>query len=172
MASAVKQIQRKAAALRKTAVEFYLSLTGKAPTAELKVIPFVLTNLTFGAGIQFEEVPVVDLLILSKYLRDGSMEKFRLVDNKSDESGGYRIYFYDSEAEAEQRVEIYLNDPPQLWHFHDSIVPQENPIEPLKVGDVRWIARDYQVAIDSQALLKKDLEGMSNSRFNYRLTQL
>ena len=72
-----RQISRKAAALKIQTDDFWREVAKTPPPAETRIVPFVLTNLSFGVGMRFSGVPAVDLLILERFLGDGFLERFR-----------------------------------------------------------------------------------------------
>jgi hypothetical protein len=168
MRTSADQINRKAASFNQLAQSFYQENVDSGYVGELRIIPFILTNLSLGVGMLFEEVPVTDLMILNRYLEIGSFDKFRIVSPDGQMTGGYRVHFYDSEEEAGERIKAYLSDPPQLWHFRDSSKLGTNPIIPLHPDDVHWDLVDYSVEIDGEKVRAQTLEREDLSRFEYR----
>lgn len=85
---------------------------------KIQVFPFVLTNLSLGAGRSFAGIPVVALKILVKYFENPKIQLFVQVENKgvgtSEVSARHEFPFYSSIEEAQEKLPSYLFNPPQI----------------------------------------------------------
>ncbi|KAF0141399.1 MAG: hypothetical protein FD122_1647 [Stygiobacter sp.] len=88
-----------------------ISLRDKINIEEIKIIPFVLTNLLIGGGKDIDGIPVIDLLLLNKYLRDGEMPLLVVIDKDGGEKAQHRHKFYENEQEAIDKLEEYIRNP-------------------------------------------------------------
>jgi hypothetical protein len=167
MRSAVSQITKKHLKFAERVESIFRDLTGYNTDGAIEIIPIVLTNVTLGVGLTIDGVPVVDLLILKKYFQDGCLDKFVVMDHQGNPESGYRLRFYDNPKEAEERLRNYLLDPPQLWHFQDSLTPIENPIVSLVNQDEEWTSVEYVVNVNTEDLRRRDTQAESNGRFPY-----
>ena len=83
----------------------------------VKLIPVIISNLSVAAGHNFHGFPVVDLSILKTYISNNTIRicDFTLSqDNKLNRELKKEILLYSSEQEAEDRIEEYIENPPQL----------------------------------------------------------
>ena len=116
---AVGQAQRKATFVRKHLSQF-LKLTKLDQIVDLAsptVCPVVVTNSPFFSGFEVEGVPITDLFILTKYFRDGYLEKSAYIDASGNIVATAKEMFYEDEAGAIGNHESYLRKPPQLAAF-------------------------------------------------------
>ena len=82
-----------------------------------RLIPVIISNLSVAAGHNFHGFPVVDLSILKTYISNNTIRicDFTLSqDNKLNRELKKEILLYSSEQEAEDRIEEYIENPPQL----------------------------------------------------------
>jgi hypothetical protein len=77
-----------------------------------RILPVVVSNLVSAAGHTFRGVPVVDELLLTRFLGDGFV--FHLVDARDAKSGRAKSVFYPTPADAPDALAGYLARPPQL----------------------------------------------------------
>lgn len=83
----------------------------------IKIIPVIISNLSVAAGHNFNGFPVVDASVLKTYISNNTI---RLCDftlsqnNKLNKEFKKEIMLYSSEQEAEDKIEKYLENPPQL----------------------------------------------------------
>ncbi len=120
---AAKQVNRKVGFIKKHLAEFVKQLNFLDVNPEsLKVLPVIITNITIGSGLNFDEVPVVDTLILNRFFCEGSLDKFVFAQSGLNKVGE-RISFYFSEKEAEDSLGDYLALPPQVEIFLDFLKP-------------------------------------------------
>ncbi len=97
----------------------------------VKILPVVISNLPLATGLNFNGVPVVDLRILEQFINSGKYTKFSYLMSE-DLCPGEEIKFYSSEDEAEDRIEEYLNNPPQVKVYEQYISWVNIPIEYLE----------------------------------------
>jgi len=81
---------------------------------EIQVFPFVLTNLSLGAGRLFVGIPVVDLKIFVKYFENPKIQLFAHIEDKGKVSSKHEFPFYSSVEEAQEKLPSYLFNPPQI----------------------------------------------------------
>lgn len=84
---------------------------------EADVIPLVLTNLALGVGMSFDEVPVVDLLILRRFIDEGAVGHNGYLNQDGEMVVESEERLYASEAEAATALKEYLRNPPQLRQY-------------------------------------------------------
>ena len=149
---AARQASRKAAGFKTQANEFWQRIAKVPPPEETRVVPFVLTNLSFGVGMSFSDVPVVDLLILERFLGDGFLERFVQFEPSGKHKAGQTLKFYNSAQEAEDVVTRYLMDPPQLEHFRAGVRRVANLVPAVGAQDVGWAVVDYDVKMEHDQL--------------------
>jgi hypothetical protein len=80
----------------------------------IKIIPFILTNLPLGVGFPIDDIAIVDLCILLRYLDVGIFEKYITFSHTGKVSVGETINFYTNEEEAERNIHSYLKNPPYV----------------------------------------------------------
>jgi len=117
---AVSQAHRKADYVRANPgwLDESIHLHGKIRSGQRTVLPCVLLNSPVGALRTVSNVPIVDLLILSRYLGEG----FGLLNSVSDDrSSGTRIQFYSTCCEAEERLAAFLKEPEHLQMYRQSV---------------------------------------------------
>lgn len=131
---AARQVHRKAEAVRHHLKESLSELgTHLIREKEVEVIPVIISNIPLGAGHTFEEIPVVDLRILTRYFGEGSLPRFAVVGAEGIEAVGEVVVFFTSEDEAEENIKDYLASPPQLGvmmpfvHTDLRLLHQANP---------------------------------------------
>lgn len=88
----------------------------------ITVIPIVISNLFFATGYVHCDVPIVDLRIIEQYLSDGYFYKYSSFSaSERPQPQGEKIYFYQSEEEAEENLIQYLLHPPQVYEHFSSV---------------------------------------------------
>lgn len=156
-----RQIMRKTTVFKENVDAFWQHSAKREPSKNTQIIPFILTNLTFGVGSKFSNVPVTDLLILGRFIGDGFLERFITFDPSHGHQGGEKIEFYKTAEEAESVIGDYLINPPQLQHFRDSVKVNHTTIPPIDDSDLPWQILDYSVQFDSEIL-----EGFRQNKSN------
>jgi hypothetical protein len=113
---AASQIQRKVdyARLNQDELKAVLWEGEAAPKEPLEIIPVIITNLQLGVGMNIGGVPVADLLVLRRFLRDGVHERFVVVAPDGATHAGEQVVLYTSDEEAQAALAEYLATPPQL----------------------------------------------------------
>lgn len=132
--TACNQAARKAKAVVEC-IEEVLELTSFGPkghTENWKVVPFVVSNQAIGVGSSFDDVPVVDRMILESYLgRGGYFPTARLGPGGAIADKGPFVSYYDDDTQAEERVEEYLRNPPAVHRYEQFCEPCRIPFEPF-----------------------------------------
>lgn len=77
-------------------------------------VPVIITDQRLGVGRLIDGVPVVDDLILTRFLREGFIERGVVIDADGTKNVLKKVYFYENEADAEAKLKTYLAAPPQL----------------------------------------------------------
>jgi hypothetical protein len=147
-----QQILRKAAAFTLQTEDFWHRIAHLSPPVETRIVPFVLTNVPFGVGMAFSGAPAVDLLILERFLGDGFLERFVMFEPDGKHTAGETLKFYETAAEAEQTIEQYLLNPPQLEHFRTGVRAVTNVVPAVGPPDVGWILIDFDVEMQREKL--------------------
>jgi len=122
------QAQKKSDFVKDNLGDFFV-LTGASScsTEEFTVLPLVISNLPFATGYAFQNVPVIDLRILEQYLK-GRWIPDSLLTKQGFEPLGQEVHFYSSEKEAEERLEEYLKNPPQIQEVRKKLRWEEVPV--------------------------------------------
>jgi hypothetical protein len=132
--TACGQAARKAKAVAECIAEV-LELTGFGPrtdTENWRVVPFVVSNQAIGVGSSFDDVPVVDRMILESYLGQGGyFPTARLGPGGTIADKGPFVSYYDDDTQAEERVEEYLQNPPAVRRYEQFCEPCRIPFEPF-----------------------------------------
>lgn len=81
---------------------------------EFELYPFILTNLTLGVGFCIDDVPVHDLLTLTKYIAEPKWEKMVMFSPDGSKTVGETIEFYTNQEEAVNNLATYLKNIPQI----------------------------------------------------------
>jgi hypothetical protein len=130
LADAADQAARKADCIEREASSFLKQISWGAQEP-LRVLPFVITNQAQGVGYQFGAVPVVDRLILERYFNEAELQQGVLRAGTKILSTAKTIRFYATPDEAEQNVESYLSDPPQLAIPRANVITEGVPLPPF-----------------------------------------
>jgi hypothetical protein len=96
--------------------------------ASVKILPVVISNYPLATGLSFNDMPVIDLRILEQFIGDGKYEKFSCATSES-LFPITEIQFYYSESEAENGIEEYLRNPPQVITHKQDVSWFKNSIE-------------------------------------------
>ena len=80
---------------------------------DIQIIPFIITNTTVGVGYSINDVPIVDLFILDRFI-EGTWDKFTVFDPRGAKKVGETVTFYTTESEASDYIDKYLRNPPQI----------------------------------------------------------
>lgn len=133
---AARQASRKAAFVRKNLSALQAKTSLNVPdTTKTRVLPLVVTNLALGAGHSLHSVPVVDLLILTRFFDEGEVFHQGYHDDQGQIVSREKTRLYDSETDAEQNLEGYLREPPQLLSYKKYLSPVLRPIMTLSNND-------------------------------------
>jgi hypothetical protein len=141
------QIVRKAAAFRLDSGRFWREIAKREPPVQTQVVPLILTNLPLGVGLKFSGVPVTDILILNRFLDEGSLLRFVKFERHAAPTGDEETFFYQSAEEAEEVIAKYLAEPPQLEHFNAGVSPIHNVLPRVDETDDAWLILDYDVQL-------------------------
>lgn len=146
---AVEQIRRKTKAVIRNRKEFLqkIGLDKKFNDDDIQFLPVVLMNQPLAAGFPVNEIPVTDLLILERYIRDGKWEQMITFNEKMQAHPGGVRYFYKTEAEARLKLKDYLLDPPQIRHYWQHIKPGFYPFPKLDSEDRGFYTATFEVEL-------------------------
>ena len=113
----------------------------------------VLTNSAVYSGFPIDGVPVVDLSILGTFF-DNNFTKFEARQSGKTTSS-FSISFYTDIDDAEDKLNGYLLDPPQLIDTKKSVKSRQTtfPIEHSTFG--KLIKQSYSVQIDLDEMKKR-----------------
>jgi hypothetical protein len=157
---AVPQIRRKVDFISKNREKFLevMGLSEKIMHSDIRLIPFIFTNHPYCVGFPIEGVPVVDRYILGRYIDAGEYDRYVLFEQNGTKTVGEKVIFYDTEKEAEDNLESYLLNPPQLELFKKFIRRRIFPIPALNEGDknVAFVTLGVQLPIPSADKSDKD----------------
>ncbi len=139
---AARQILRKVEFARSNPEEAIKQLGFSEDVEARKAVftPAVLTNQSLGVGFPIDGVPIVDDLILTRYL-DGKWETGVVFADGQKKSVAKTVQFYESEDEASEKIGDYLSNPPQINFLTQYVQPRAFPIPKNDDSDneaVRW----------------------------------
>jgi hypothetical protein len=151
---AIPQIKRKVDFINHNKGKFLevLGLAEKMNYLNIKLIPFIFTNHPYCVGFPIENVPVVDRYILGRYIDTGEYDMFVLFKQNGSKTVGEKIVFYVTEEEAEDKLESYLLNPPQLKLFKKFITRRVFPIPLLNEEDKKaaYVTVDVELPVPSE----------------------
>ena len=112
-------------------LEKFLKKTGfsNLSVEQIRIVPVIISSLPFATGRKFQNIPVVDLEILKRYVNEGKTSDFTVTGESKKLI--QEISFYSSEEEAEKLIEQYLAEPPQLKIFFNNVRWNRVPIPNL-----------------------------------------
>jgi hypothetical protein len=133
----IEQIKRKADLIKNKLEEFLISNPeiNMVHHKTLEIIPFVITNRSLCVGFLIDGIPILDLLVLNKYFRDGKWEKFAFVDQGGEKTVGETQWFYKTEEEAIENIKEYIINPPQINFYKKFIKIKKYPVLRLHKED-------------------------------------
>lgn len=99
-----------------------------------RFLPLVVTNVHAGAGHQFEEVPVVDPLVLHAFFAEGRLLSW-VVEGRDGVEHARETLLYHSPREAEAAIEAYLDAPPQILRLREWIAVDTSPMMPPEISE-------------------------------------
>lgn len=135
IAGAVTQVTRKVACIERNAMTFRRALMkrGISLSETYAVEPIVVLNNVINSGFPINDVAVVDLLIIERYLEGFLVDRAR-ADSTGNLIPEHKIPFYDSAESARDYFLDYLKSPPQLRHIRGNVHPREIAV-PIKAVD-------------------------------------
>jgi hypothetical protein len=150
---AVAQVSRKAAAVEKHRELFRRRLAemGIEIPEKFKVLPVVILNAAFHAGMAVNGVPVVDLYVFSVFFRG------RLVEAARGEEMAPILerVLYSSAEEAVNKVEEILQSPPQMEIFAKGIREIDHRIPSIAPSDWCGEYQTFDCLVDTSRLVSK-----------------
>jgi hypothetical protein len=144
---AIPQAQRKAEFVRNH-LRAFLKATGLEETVDegaANVHSVVVTNGVFLSGFEIDGVPVTDLLILTKYFREGYLAKFGYRDERGKLVAARKDVFYDNEQQAIDNHVPYLRNPPQVAVFEPYVTLDDIKYPSALKGFRSLVIRAYQM---------------------------
>lgn len=153
---AVAQVSRKAVAVDRHRDVFrsQLSEMGIEVPFDFKILPIVILNAAFHAGMAVDGVPVVDMYVLNVFFSGKLVEVATGIDMKSVREK----VLYKSVEEAVDQAATILKSPPQMTLFVNGI--RENAVKMHAVAADDWEAtyQTFDCAVDPSHLLSADVE--------------
>ena len=107
----------------------------RAKVLNVYINQIILSNLTLGVGLQYNNVPLIDRHILRKYLEDGFLNKFAYFDKNSKVHYGGKIHFYKNPEEALKNIQNYFEKPPQIYQYSNFINYNFKPLPKIDEND-------------------------------------
>ncbi|MEZ5386341.1 MAG: hypothetical protein R3F13_12575 [Prosthecobacter sp.] len=160
---AADQIMRKKNAFEQNTADFWKKHAKQAEPSETKIIPFVITNLPIGVGYSFNSVPVVDLLILERFLEQGEASILGAFSGTGAANPVHSVTLYNTQEEAECVIQDYLENPPQLRLFKNGLSPRVTLIPTLTTDDRRWLVCDMDTDINTETVRQTLPQGVVDS---------
>jgi hypothetical protein len=115
---------------------------------QLKVVPFVLSNMALGAGYPRDNTAVVDLTFLSSLLGRGGIRQGAVVNRDGLADPGTFKKFYNSQAEAEVVIPDLMRSQPAIQTLLPLVKRRQRPmpisVVPSKISEVY-----FSVTLDS-----------------------
>ncbi len=109
--SASEQASRKAEFVKNNIHKLLEKINGDVPPRglnEYKIEPIVMTNLTYGSGLELNNVPITDMRILLKYIKG---EQLVFSSSSDDSNSRKKTKFYSTQNEAEENFIPFLKNP-------------------------------------------------------------
>ncbi|WP_141715800.1 hypothetical protein [Burkholderia ubonensis] len=152
ISGAVAQIKKKSAFVEQNRFAFVKALAkrGMPISEDFRLIPLVVVNNPIYVGRVVDDVAVVDLLVLERYMAGFLIEGARF-DCGGNMVADHELIFYNDLDEAQLHFESYLTGLPQLRLFLDGIRDRvvEIPVNSL-VNFPRIAYRTFDVKIDKK----------------------
>jgi len=82
----------------------------------------VITNLPTCSGFPINGVPVVDLHLIQRYMKSGTLGRFSMINDDGTTSSYLSTTMYNTAREAQERLVGYLHAPPQIHDLIPSVV--------------------------------------------------
>jgi hypothetical protein len=120
---AAEQALRKSASVKRNIEKFRKQLRdrGFIVPMDIQIMAIVVSNNIINSGYAVNDVPVVDIPILERYLEGELID----LSFKAGLDPTNITHFYKSAEEAEERIDRYFRNPPQLRHFKPSVKMRE-----------------------------------------------
>lgn len=148
---AVAQVKRKAAAVEqnKTAFRARAAQVGLDLPEEYEVLPLVVLNAPFHAGIAVDNVPVVDEYILSVFFR-GELVQVAVKEPDADFNPIRKRVLYVSAEEGALALRAVMMAPPQMEPLLAGVSRQWVPVLPANEEDWTgaYLALDCRPSVD------------------------
>jgi hypothetical protein len=145
---AAEQVKRKADFVRSN-LEAFLNQMPSIPAFSpdvVRVYPVILTNQQEGVGFPVNDIPVTDLLILNAYLERGYMHQFAIFE-KGEMKASSKVDFYASSADAADKIENYLKEPPQVRQYVRYLTTADSGMPALAKDDKAIVIRHTKVEL-------------------------
>jgi hypothetical protein len=144
LTEAATQIKRKTEAVNKNKKEFLniLSFDNNTDDTKIEIIPIIITNLLFGSGKIVEDIPVIDLLLLNRYLSEGNMPLYVETSTNSEDKIHNLHKFYNNEQEAIDNIYNFIKAPPLLV-LYSNFIRKDKDIFPAINNDDKPIIKEY-----------------------------
>lgn len=133
---AAEQALRKAASIELNRTEFIADARrfGIDIGTNFKVLPLVVVSTSTHVGVPARGVPVIDELILGRFL-DGELEDVVIHGaNYAVESRAMTVFYIDA-LDAEAKAKAYFDSPPQLQRFINGVSTRMVPLHAIDALD-------------------------------------
>lgn len=153
---AVAQVSRKADAIERHHDVFRSRLTemGIDLPSDFKILPIVILNAAFHAGMAVDGVPVVDMYVLSVFFSGKLVEVAMGTDMKSIREK----VLYKSVDEAVDQAASILQSPPQMALFVNGVREIDVRMHAVAAGDWEATYQTFDCAVDTSHLISADVE--------------
>ncbi|WP_157422015.1 hypothetical protein [Acidovorax sp. Root219] len=152
----VSQIKRKAKFFKENIEQSFQALGWKFdPSADYNIISMIVSSNQTLSGVVYDDVPVVDVEILSKYFRDPVVPLMSLGIN--DHLAWFELY--RNSEEVENNIRQYLSTPPQLPLREADFERKEFQLPPLGDSDLKiTVSRILKKPQDTHTLLNREYD--------------
>jgi hypothetical protein len=103
-------------------------------TNDFDVVPLVVLSTTAHVGVPAAGVPVIDILILSRFL-DGYIETVAVTGEERTVARQHETYLYADAGHAEAIAPSYFERPPQIVPYAAGVQPRVVPLHPAGPND-------------------------------------
>jgi hypothetical protein len=149
---AASQIKRKASVVREN-LEAVMGKLGSKASADVKIVPFVLSNQALGTGLHADGVPVLDKIALLVYFQKSEMRHFaKLDENNQAIDAKFTTVLYKSEEEACANIVGYINNPIQVSLLKPFVRAVKFPIFTLEAADRNEFIQRHEVQMPLEKL--------------------
>jgi hypothetical protein len=134
-------------------LEAVMGKLGSKASADVKIVPFVLSNQALGTGLHADGVPVLDKIALLVYFQKSEMRHFaKLDENNQAIDAKFTTVLYKSEEEACANIVGYINNPIQVSLLKPFVRAVKFPIFTLEAADRNEFIQRHEVQMPLEKL--------------------